>query len=120
MKNIRPIKLKKYANIFKYEKLRDYIYKCRADGSVRITLSCELEDGEDSQYPLEDVLDKFCVNVTDYFEEDSTTRTISFELEGSDNEDFEESFANILEISKLVGKRVYNKEDDGSVALLIE
>jgi len=120
MKNIRSIMLEKYLDASLFEKLTEHIYKQRTDGSIRIALSCELEEGEDGQYPLSDILDKYYVNCTDYIEEkqDGGVRTYSFELEGSLGN--EEDYKNILEVSKLIGKRVYNKEVDGFIELFIE
>ena len=111
--------LEKYQDSSKFIRLSENIYKQLSDNSIRIALSCSLEDDEDSQYPLEDILDKYYVNCTDYFEEDEDARIISFELEGSlENET--EDLANITEVSKLIGKRVYNVEEDGGINLVIE
>jgi len=109
MKNIRPIMLEKYKNDEHYERISEYIYKQRNNGSFRIAMACDLEEGDSVQYPLEDLLDKYYVNCTDYFEESQVNglRTLSFELEGSlDDED--EDLSNIKEVSKIIGKHVYN------------
>jgi hypothetical protein len=119
MKNIRPVILDKYSDSTQFKKMSDHIYKRLEDNSIRIALTCDLEDEEDSQYPLEDLLDKFFVNCTDYFEENKKDRTLSFEVEGS-LENIEDDYANILELSKLIGKHVYNKEVDGYLQLVIE
>jgi len=120
MKNIHPIMLDKYLNGSQFQKIDEHIYKQLSDGSIRIALSCQLEGDEDSQYLLEDILDKYCVNCADYIEEKQSgdTRMYSFELEGSlgNGKDYQ----NILEVSKLIGKRVYNKEIDGRAKLFIE
>ncbi|MDR2947110.1 MAG: hypothetical protein LBV79_10235 [Candidatus Adiutrix sp.] len=100
MKNIHPIMLEKYADDTQYEKMGDYIYKKRADKSICTALSCDLEEGEDSQYPLEDLLDKFYVNITNYYSLNDTARQLSFEVEGS-LDDVEENYAHILEVSRL-------------------
>jgi hypothetical protein len=72
----------------KYKEINENVYKNLSDGNFRIALCCELEKEEDSQYPLEDILDKYYVNCTDYFEEknDRAVRTLIFELEGSLND----------------------------------
>jgi hypothetical protein len=120
MKNIKAIVLEKYNNSTEYRKLNEYVYKNLSDGNFRITLSCELENDEDSQYPLEDILDKYYVNCTDYFEEKKygSIRTLIFELEGSLNND-EDNYVNIMEVSKIIGKQVYNKEENGYIKLII-
>jgi hypothetical protein len=121
MRNIRSIVLEKYKDSAQFEKMNEHIYKQRSNGSYRITLSCDLEEGEDTQYPLEDLLDKCYVNCVDYFEEKQTNdlKTLCFELEGSLNRE-DEDYANILEVSKIIGKRIYNKENDGFISLAIE
>lgn len=121
MRIIRSITLKKYKNPLIFKKISEHIYRHRRTGSYRMTLFCELEKGEDSQYPLEDILDNYFVNCTDYIEEkqDGILQTLSFELEGS-LEDDEEDYANVLEVSKLIGRRVYTTEDEGSAKLIIE
>jgi len=121
MKNIKTLILEKYNDSSKYEHIENNIYKNLADGNYNITFSCEPEDGEDSQYPLEDILDKYYINCTGYFEEknDGNAKLLIFELEGSllDNE---ENFENIQRVSEIAGKRVYNKAIDNSIRLVIE
>lgn len=57
-----------------------------------------------SQYPLEDVLDRYSVYVSDFYEDLNTTRSEKCYLEfaGYDERD-------ISELLQLVGHRVYNK-----------
>lgn len=120
MKNIKGIILNKYTDDTKFQKVNEFVYKDLSDGNYKITLSCELEEGEDSQYPLEDILDEYYVNCTDYFEEkviDNKT-CLSFELEGSLDDD-KENYTNILAIYNLIGKHIYNK-DEGYIKLIIE
>jgi len=121
MKNISSIVLEKYKDSAHFEKINEHIYRQRSDGSYRIALSCELERDEDTQYPLEDLLDKYYVNCTDYLEEKQVDdlRILSFELEGSLDEG-EENYANIVAVSKVIGKRVYNEESSGLVRLIVE
>lgn len=121
MKNIKPIKLDKYKNETEFNKINDYVYKSLIDGSYRTALTCELEEDENLQYPLEDILDKYYVNCTDYIElkTTDTLKILSFELEGSLGDD-EEDFKNITEVLELVGKRVYNKLENGYIMLIIE
>ena len=51
-----------------------------------VTLYAELEDDEDTQYPLEDILDKYYVNCTDVMEEreEAGKSIFIFEIEGED------------------------------------
>lgn len=121
MKNIKAIVLEKYNDSMRYRKVNENVYKNLSDGNFRITISCELEKDEDSQYPLEDILDKYYVNCTDYYGEknNGTIKSIIFELEGSLN-DNEDNYDNIMELSKIIGKRVYNKEENGYIKLIIE
>ena len=74
-----------------------------------------MENSEDTQYPLEDILDKYLVNCTDVMEEkeEDDKRIFIFEIEGDDEE-------NIKAIAGLVGKRVYNYEDGDYIKLGIE
>ena len=121
MKNINSIILDKYKDDTEFEEINEHIYKQRSNGSYRIALTCELEEGEDIQYPLADLLDKYYVNCTDYIEEKKINNLwlLSFELEGSLDIE-EEDYANILSVSEIIGKRVYNKEVDGLISLIIE
>ena len=70
---------------------------------------------EDTQYPLEDILDKYYVNCTEIMEEkeESGKRIFIFEVEGEDIEA-------IKSIANLVGKRVYNYKDGDYIKLGIE
>ncbi len=70
---------------------------------------------EISQYPLEDILEKFfCYTSDDYPEENAKDPTRNYiEFASEDLKDIQ----NILTI---VGKHVYNKEDGGIVDLIIE
>ena len=73
MKEIKYLEANKYQD-GNYEKLNDVIY--RKDNLFFVTLSFiqepELGEGNDasyiSQYPLEDILDKFGVFVSDFYE----------------------------------------------------
>lgn len=121
MKNIQPVVLEKYLDAAKFEKISDAVYKDLPGGNFRLALSCELEEGEDGQYPLEDLLDRYYVNCTGYFEEtrDGARAFLAFELEGSlcDNE---QNRKNILAAAGIIGKRVRNVEDGAYTRLVIE
>ena len=126
MKIIKTIKLEKYENKERYTKQDGVIYE-DATGGVGgrmgitsnpvycVTLYAELEDEEDTQYPLEDILDKYYVNCTEVMieKEENGKRIFIFEIEGKD-------INAIKSIADLVGKRVYNYEDGDYIRLGIE
>ena len=123
MKNITIYTPEKYRSD-KYTKVKENIYKTYDDflkqDSFVTSLSFEQEpeygegDSSDdiSQYPLEDILDKYCVAVEDFYEEinDGSTNMCVLEFSVSDIDDI----GNLLEI---VGRHVYNKEvkEDGEI-----
>ena len=96
MKIKNSIKIEKYN---KYKQLENNIYSI--DDNYYITLYCELKDNEDTQYPLEDLLDKYNVACTGYFENCliNSKHVYIFELEGN--------FENIKEVSLLIGREFY-------------
>ena len=126
MKIIKSLKLDKYDDGVRYTQHDGFVYK-DATGGVGgkmgissepvycVTLYAELEDGEDTQYPLEDILDKYYVNCTEVMEEkeEAGKRIYIFEIEGEDEE-------TIKTIANLIGKRAYNYEDGGYIKLGIE
>ncbi len=126
MKNIKNYDAKKYEDP-KYEKVEEGIYKIFDDWkhedlyvtSLSFVQEPELGEGEDasyiSQYPLEDVLDKFLVFVSDFYESLNTSTS---------NECYQE-FASprlkaVQELRTIIDKHVYNKEEDGKIKLIIE
>lgn len=126
MKIIKALKLDKYDDSVRYKQHKEFIYKDVTGGVggkmgitsgpvYCVTLYAELEDDEDTQYPLEDILDKYYVNCTDVMEEreEADKRIFIFEIEGEDEEA-------IKSIADLVGKRVYNYEDGDYIKLGIE
>ena len=126
MKIIKELQLDKYNDSVRYTQYEGLVYK-DATGGVGgkmgitsgpvycVTLYAELEDGEDTQYPLEDILDKYYVNGTEVMEEkeEAGKRIFIFEIEGEDAEV-------IKTIAGFVGKRVYNYEDGAYIKLGIE
>lgn len=127
MKIIRALKLDKYDDYKRYAQQEGFIYKDVTGGVggkmgitsapvYCVTLYAELENvEEDTQYPLEDILDKYYVNCTEIMEEkeESGKRIFIFEVEGEDIEA-------IKSIANLVGKRVYNYKDGDYIKLGIE
>lgn len=127
MKIIKALKLDKYNDQERYTLHSGFVYKDATGGVAGkmglstnpvycVTLYAELEDNEeDTQYPLEDILDKYYVNCTDVMEEkeEDGKRIFIFEIEGSDEK-------SIMTIADFVGKRVYNYEENGYIKLGIE
>ncbi|MCW4468133.1 hypothetical protein OGH69_04075 [Flavobacterium sp. MFBS3-15] len=107
MKNIQLAQLDKYGGNPNYEHIEGNIYKDLEENHYVFALSYELEDEEDSQYPLEDILDEFYLHVSDFIDEDSyyESRNVTLELGGK--------LDNVRQaISAIIGKRVYNQEFD--------
>ena len=120
MKNIRSFKAEKY-NTASYIEAEPGIYAC---DSGFITGLCfeqepEYEEGtsaaEISQYPLEDILDRYLVYVSDFFEElnNSESRVCYLEFCSGDID-------NIRQLRSVIGKHVYNKVNGGAVNLVVE
>ncbi|MBQ9021526.1 MAG: hypothetical protein IJ113_05880 [Eggerthellaceae bacterium] len=122
MKNIQSFEADKYTTtktggLFKkplYAPVEEGIYQMQDDERLYVTsLSFEQESelgegqnaGNISQYPLEDVLDKFYCHVSDFYEElnaaDSTTCYLEFA--SPDIED-------IRKLRSIIGKHVYDRE----------
>lgn len=68
-----------------------------------------------SQYPLEDILDKFDCECFDFYEEENKSDPINSYIEFSS-----EDIDNIRKLLSIIGKHVYNKEDNDYVKLIIE
>lgn len=126
MKNIKVFNHDKYNNQ-QYKKVKDGVYKYKTeDGqkyfctSITFEQEPEYEEGENSaiisQYPMEDILDKFNVHVSDFFEElnNGESNICYIEFSGVKKKD-------IINLKKsIVGKHVFNKETEDSVELVIE
>lgn len=130
MKNIQNYDAEKYTktgllSVFKkpaYKKLEDGIYEHKEDDEILYVTSLsfeqepEYEEGEFaddiSQYPLEDILDKFLCHISDFYEDLNVagSKTCYLEFAAMDIED-------IRELRTIIGKHVYNKdvEEDGEI-----
>ena len=126
MKIIKALNLDKYCDSERYAQHAGFIFRDAtggvggkmgiASGPVYcVTLYAELEDDEDTQYPLEDVLDKYYVNCTEVIEEkeEAGKHIFIFEIEGEDED-------SIRTIAGFVGKRVYNYQEGDYIKLGIE
>lgn len=140
MKNIRIYTAEKYASA-NYEEVESNIYKTyesnqESDNSLSLAeisasnviyvtslmFEQEKEYGENvsesseiSQYPLEDVLDKFFCAVEDFYEKENQQddKNSYIEFSSPDIDD-------IRNLLSIVGKHVYNKEEGEYVELVIE
>ena len=88
MKNITLEKCEKYEDTEHYTLIENGIYQDLTDddeAKYRMTLSYELENDErNNQYPLEDILDKYFMHVSDFLENENEkgTNRYKFELGG--------------------------------------
>ena len=121
MKNIQNYRAKKYETSA-YEEVEENIYrgKCPWDEDMMYMTSLQFEqepelgEGDSpkniSQYPLEDILDKFLVYITDFYEKenDESSGTCYLEFAGAD-------IKKIQELRTIIGKHVYLYifEEDG-------
>lgn len=124
MKDIAIYKAPKYSTS-PYSQEADDIYSIGDVFVASLSFVQEPELGEGSsasdisQYPLEDILDKYCVYVSDFYEELNTNNSKKCYLEfaGYDKDD-------ISELLQIIGHHVYNKsiEENGEAleALIIE
>lgn len=124
MKNIKNYNAEKY-NKENYEKIEEGIYKLKSKvndlyvTSLTFIQEPELGEGENasyiSQYPLEDILDKFSVHVQDFYDElNKETSQVCYQEFGSPY------LENIQKLRSIIGKHVYNKVVDKYVKLIIE
>ena len=120
MKNIQLEILDKYEGNANFEFIEGNIYKDLEENHYVFALSYELEETEDSQYPLEDILDEYLLHVSDFIDEDRfySSQEVTLELAG-DLDNVKEA------IAALIGKRAYNQEfedEEGQlrVKLIIE
>ena len=117
MKNSTILAPEKHKKANTYTAFEDGSYKSIDDDfEYKIAFSFELEEGEDTQYPLEDLLDKYNLYVSDFLPSESTN-IMKIELAGSPED--------IQKVASIGGKRVYNSDytgDDGKtyVKLVIE
>ena len=125
MKNIKSCTdLEKYC-ASDYTPVSDGIFSHQGEYVTALSFEQEPELGEGgnaaeiSQYPLEDLLDRFMVYVSDYFEEYNVpgNATCLLEFSGDSEED-------IAELRTIIGRHVYNRErvSDGKtyIDLIVE
>lgn len=118
MKNIKLLRLEKYNNLSEYQIIEDGVYKDLKDTestNIRIALSFELEIGENEQYPIEDILDKYYLHVSEFLEVNNTDSRngsmLNLELAGE--------LEDIIDVKDIIGKRVYNQVSDNNYSKLV-
>ena len=126
MKNIKIFNHTKYEKE-NYKKIKDGIYEYQDENGVSyycLPISFEQEpefdEGESSaeisQYPMEDILDKFLVHVSDFFEylNNGESNVCYYELSAS-------NLKNIIKLKKsIIGKHIFNKEVGEEIKLVIK
>lgn len=116
MKNIKLEKSEKYENAELFKLIENGIYldlNEEEDIKYRMTISYELEnDDSNNQYPLEDILDKYLMFVSDFLENENEYGSGRYKLELGGNLDKME------EAHVIFGKKIYHQDfldDDGQV-----
>lgn len=124
MKEIQNFDAGKYQD-GQYEKIEDGIFRVEGNGGVLYVTSLsfvqEPEFGEGryadriAEYPLEDILDRFCCHISDFYEglNDGRSETCYLEFAAPALED-------VRSLRAILGRHVYNKDADGCVELVIE
>ncbi|MBS5983819.1 MAG: hypothetical protein KIC67_14530 [Clostridium butyricum] len=124
MKQIENYYADKYCND-RYIYSSEGIYKINEDNtnlyvtSLSFVQEKEFNEGNNasciSQYPLEDILDKFYCHISDFYEELNTldSKKCYQEFASSDIDD-------IKRLRSIIGKHVDNKEINGYIELIIE
>lgn len=124
MKTIESYQAEKYQRT-KYEEIESGIYQTKDEGgellyvtSVSFVQEPDLGEGAGeavSQYPLEDILDEFYCYISDFYRDMNTADSENNYLEfaSSDLED-------IQKLRSIIGKHVYNLEEDEGVRLIID
>jgi len=119
MKNISLEKSQKYENSKQFKLIENGIYQDLQDDEdtkYRMTISYELEpdNNTNNQYPLEDILDKYYLYVSDFLESENNTESNDFKLELAGELD------DIKKGQEIIGKKVYNqefKDDEGQIRI---
>lgn len=125
MKDIQLIQLEKYSDPTRFEKVAAGIYQVVSDykdkaakkgdyvTAFSFTLEEDAAEEEDTQYPLEDLLDEYFAHVSDFIQYDPENPVMKLEL-------CTQGWLDKMEgLVKIEGKRVYNREiqQDGDTFL---
>lgn len=106
MKNITLLHLDKHKDSSYYEFIESAIYKDLNDSgdiNYRFAISFELEEGEDTQYPMEDILDKYYLYVSDFLDNENISSNVTSIEFGGELEDIQKAM-------EIIGKHVFNEE----------
>ena len=123
MTNITLESASKYSDTNAYKLVTNGIYEDLNDdddAKYRMTISYELIDNTtNNQYPLEDILDKYLMHVSDFLESENDDNPNTFKLELGGYLD------RMTTAQELIGKRVFNRDVKGEngqvqVELVIE
>lgn len=124
MKDIKNYNAPKYSGA-DYKLVEDNIYETTDDGekiyvtSLLFVQEPELDEGNSaeyiSNYPLEDILDKFLVYVSDFYPDLNTTDSQTCYLEFA-----APNLKDVQNLRSIIGKHVYNMPDGEYVKLIIE
>ena len=111
--DIKYIKIN--GNVFKQEISEDNYYVISLSFEQEPEFNENANNKTISQYPLEDILDKFNVYISDEYKElnNGDSNTCYLEFASSSMEDIEN-------LKSIIGKHVYNKEENGVIKLIIE
>lgn len=129
MKNIQNYNAAKYGadgtGSSEYKQVADGVFEKANDDETLFVTSLvfdqepEFGEGENaeeiSQYPLEDMLDKFYCYISDFYDDLNVKESNTCYLEfASDDMD------DVVNLRQIIGKHVYDIEVDGYVSLVIE
>lgn len=109
MQNIQIAECKKYEDYDRYQLIENDIYldtKDLEDTRYRMTISYELineKEGNNNQYPLEDILGKYLIHVSDFYEAENIKgeNKFKYELAGE--------LSNLKKSQEIIGKKVFNQ-----------
>lgn len=105
MKNFRIIDAEQLMDNSNFELIEEAIYNDLNDAggyaTHRMAMAMELENGDDEQYPLEDILDKFLVHIEIFLESDYEN-TLQYIFGGE--------LRHLQSLKSIIGKRAYNEE----------
>ncbi|MGT2929252.1 hypothetical protein [Streptococcus devriesei] len=124
MKAIENYQAEKYQQT-NYEKVESGIYQTKDEsGELQYVTSLSFVQEPDlgegageaiSQYPLEDILEEFYCYISDFYRDMNTADSEKNYLEFASPD-----LADIQKLRSIIGKHVYNAEEDGFVKLMID
>ena len=120
MKNIKVYESDKYMET-SFRKVDEGIYERDGEFVTSITFEQESDKGEGkdstdiSQYPLEDVLDKYNVYISDFYEDlnDGSSNICYLEISGEDLDD-------VKAFHEIIGKHVFNREIEENGEIVVD